>query len=111
MTLQQFISAGIEGGWKPFADEKVHKKFEIEEDGSPVFMTKVNVRRRHIADILLDPDLWRAVGKQSGWKIEKKHRRKYVVDFEDEAKTRHHRFLDLLWEGKTLLEALAESTV
>lgn len=70
MTAQQFIEKAIEGGWKPFPDERVHKKVEIDESGSwVVFTTKVNVRSRIVAEILLDPLAWQAVGKVERWDI------------------------------------------
>lgn len=104
---EQWLRDAIAGGWKPFDDEKVHKKFEIESDGSPVFTTKVNIRRRHIADILLDPLAWQAVDSIKKWKPG------VHISGKIHIKTtgwwyKMHDFIDLLAEGKSIEEALGE---
>lgn len=73
MTIQQFIERAIEGGWKP--DGKlVGAKIDYCHDGI-VYQIERGIagydgdfRNLHIAQILLDPSAWKAVGKVEGYK-------------------------------------------
>jgi len=67
MKIQEVITKSLEGGWKPF--DKFKKKFEL-EDGYAVFNDGVNIRRRSLSDILLDPSFWQALGKSLGWEAQ-----------------------------------------
>lgn len=119
MEIKQFIEKAIEGGWKPFPDERVHKKVEIEDVGihgfNAIFTTKVNVRRLAFFQIILSPLAWQAVGKVEGWKRNaiiqwydsfpnQKEREKYRGI--ESWKFQMHRMIDALAEGKTIEEYL-----
>lgn len=101
MTIQQFVEKAIKGGWKP-------KGTLYKED----FMDA------HI----LDPEMWKAVGKVEGWTEE------WIVAYclasqevrgEDalrisKAEYNMHRMIDALFRGKTtdeFLETLTQPTV
>ena len=97
---KQFIEDAIEGGWRKgyYLDEYVmeHASFRTigDEDRDS----------ESIGTILLDPLAWQAVGKTRGWytvKPPKGHR-------EDNASTYMFAFLEWIWEGKTIEEALGE---
>lgn len=107
MTIKQFISKAIEGGWddtdcafssvKPNIDWKV-ASWEYDEK------------------IFLDPKAWQAVGKVEGWyDIHCEHCPK--IDYseygepgececfaKDEWKVKMHQMIDALVDGKTLEE-------
>jgi hypothetical protein len=81
MTIQSFIEKAIEGGWRP-------KGTLYKED----FMDA------HI----LDPEMWKAVGKVEGWS-------KGLKGYSREVPWRRnmHRMVDALAEGKSIEEFLA----
>ncbi len=114
MNTQTFIELAIEGGWKPFLDDRVHKKVAMDEgDEWVVFTTKVNVRRRIVAQILLDPLAWQAVGKVKGWNAqfmigEEVEGKKEIHDLSPEWLYWQHKLLDLIADGKSIEEALGE---
>lgn len=99
MTIQEFISAAIEGG----ADVK--NAFGVVKSTS---------------DLMLDPEAWKAVGKVKGWKQSEdwkyKMYMKYHPDGEmtremvlcvDHWRVAMHKMIDQLAEGKTLEEYIA----
>lgn len=72
-AIEQAIKEAVKkGGFKPFDDEKV-RTCTVENTSWVIFTTKVNIRRRIIAEIFLDPFFWQALGKARVWKV-RKHR-------------------------------------
>ena len=87
-ATQQFIEDAIKGGW-PFSPLPENFKSATELAKEPEF-------------ILLSPLPWQAVGRTRGWE-----------DFGTQSevliprgKNEQHQFLDELWNGKTIEEAL-----
>ncbi len=115
--MEQAIKKAIEGGWKPFTDDKVKKRFELEEHYA-IFYDSVNVRRYAFSDMFINPKFWQALGKNMNWRSCYKHRmtnenilrcsicgRKPHVDplcsnIYDEWKDKWHSFIDHLASGK-----------
>lgn len=85
MTPQEFITAAIEGGWKTTG-------------GST------------LGEILLDPSAWKAVGKARGYPNGTEMYIPLWVYERNGARGRHHRFIDFLHDGLSLVDALKEST-
>lgn len=94
---QRAIELSIEGGWEDFRPKIVPTDNKDSEYST--LMQRVLHREMYIHRILLDPDFWKCLGNvlqldnyidwaHGGWKDQ------------------HHRFIDLLHEGKTIDEAL-----
>ena len=63
MTIKQFISCAIEGGWN---ESYTLKNFGIM--GDVLLVDGMRSKALIVAEIILDPSAWRAVGKVKGWK-------------------------------------------
>lgn len=59
MTQNTFIEKAIAGGWRKDANPI------LMEDGTLCLFTCT--QRLSFADVLMDPEAWRAVGKVEGW--------------------------------------------
>ena len=113
---QLFIEKIIEGGWgksikgTPKCDGNTciwYSDYNADDDEYTI------EARTSIDTILLDPKAWRAIGKSLKWKecIQncKEEKTDYCGGFHiPESKQKHHQFLDSLWEGKDINEALSD---
>lgn len=99
MTIQEFISSAIEGGfsfshWIKKGDITNIDFDSVWDDGKFYihFLSKEsNMMGFNIYKILLDPKVWEAVGKMKGWNSKEKQ----VVDVES--------FPFEEWEGKMIM--------
>ena len=88
--IKTFIKKAIEGKWRK---------------GDILFNT-ATVVNKYKYQILLDPLAWQAVGKVEGWgKCPKKCGIKGCAENPD-AQTHHEYFINDLWKGKTIEEAI-----
>ena len=122
---KQFIEDAVAGGWtvqkhhyaQPIAYKNVRSASEYhaviettetvlcEELGTEVPMTVSH----QINTVLLDPAAWQAVGKTRGWDKETAFttlNHDNVLIGEDAAFLKNREFLEHLWDGKTVAEAL-----
>lgn len=119
MNIKTFIEKAIEGGWKKEMPIKCID--HLSKDEKKVYFELVGYFHAYgipVAEILLDPLAWQAVGKVEGWDKDTPHDVLNIYDgsisgqwtFEDEVKRHMHRFIDALCDGKTLEGALDEAT-
>lgn len=101
---KQFIEDAIAGGWKeksrPIITERVGGELAVLfGDGKTDGMV--------LAEILLDPLAWQAVGKTRGWETGNP-----VDNFDpyEETRANMHDFIDHLADGKDVEEALSAIT-
>ena len=139
MEIEKLIEAAITGGWTAFDTMRSPHVIDMPNlnrcgdcfCANKEAHTHLRLEKMH-HEILLDPLMWQSAGKELGWKEKYKH----LIDnklrpalrcslcngkpmvgsghcswsIEDEWRTRQHRFLDALQEGKTLSEAVSEAT-
>lgn len=83
MTIKEFVSKAIEGGWE----------------------TNIRYPKWHFTDVVLDPKAWQACGKVEGW-VEESGAAVFFVGTEaNEVPEWHYNMLkmiDALAEGKSL---------
>ena len=101
MTVAKFIEKAIEGGWMELS---IHDAYRVDASGIVYEIGDAN-HEIGIAEILLDPAAWQAVGKVEGWSN--------AVPFDPDFNTREgwlenmHRIIDHLAEGGTIESYLA----
>lgn len=88
--IEKFIKDAIEGGWTGY-----EKHIELGADPENVaYLIAPNLDM--VAEILLDPEAWKAVGRQRGWGVSE---HPYWPH-------QWHTFIDHLADGKTIDQAL-----
>lgn len=100
---QRAIELSIEGGWT------FREGYDVKQLGLHVKVyyndpedTKITIDEYRM---LLDPDFFKCLGKALGWVVLKPSEMT-DEDYPEEYRNEHHRFIDLLHEGKTIDEAL-----
>lgn len=96
MTIQNFITKAIEGGWRL--------------KGYAGYYTKTVIMQwagNRAYEILLDPLAWQAVGKMEGWELEETSDPYRLLNGKSEAINNIHRMIDALAEGKTIEQFIA----
>lgn len=105
---ERWIRDAVAGGWSIRGDRYLTLRAVGKIN---LYFTGRGVHKKtfHIAEALLDPLAWQAVGKVKGWTGFHDH--EYDNDGiipMNEILYRQHLFIDLLAEGKTIEEALGE---
>jgi len=107
MTIQQFIEAAIEGGWKNDGQKVTNS---LQKDVTRALFSPQMTRLTSLQDMCLDPEAWKAVGKVKGWAemCDPYCRFENCADCSDEgAMQKMAKMLPFLWSGKTLEEYIA----
>lgn len=99
MTIKQFILTGLDAGWEP---KSLREEFTFAIKGGSWIYAMGNYYE------LLDPDLWKAVGKVKKWS----HLQVPDIEYKDYAITEEWQFrmymmINALISGKTLEEYIA----
>lgn len=105
MTIQDFITKAIEGWWEPEDPTMLMQNIKFLPTGMRFYLTgheRAGIYYAY-AEVFLDPEAWKAVGKVEGWQ---------EPDFYDTKPTkaylaRMHRMIDALAEGKSVEDFLA----
>lgn len=102
MTIKEFISAAIEGGW----DNTRVSSIWFRQDTGEMILNLFT--RADLSQLLLDPEAWKAVGRSKGWK------QGYAPDLEckeyemaEEWQFKMYMMLSELIKGKNLEEYIA----
>lgn len=101
-ATQRFIEDAIRGGWRDATNLRLsagYAKYDLPESDGWVSKAKTP-----IAEILIDPLAWQAVGKTRGWS-------RGIGGNVDHDKLRFLDFVDAIWSGKSIEEALAKTDV
>ena len=117
MNIKKFISLAIQGGWnvKSFLkmDEEIYKKYKNDD----VLAITISKAQALFAEILLDPEAWKAVGKTiKKWQDKDEQNARLtrqagggeMITGQYMWNKMMHRFIDALCEGKTIEEAIKE---
>lgn len=108
MTIQQFIESAIEGGWDGWS-------FDFSQSNEERLASILSCLDNYdagdgisTADILLDPEAWKAVGKIKGWSTKKSSKWPgYEEVWWEEWQYNMHRMVDELIAHYTLEEYIA----
>lgn len=96
MTIQQFIEKAVEGGWKPSNPHLA----KVDAAWIAAHYSMGN------AEMFLDPEAWKAVGKVEGWETSGWKRTAMAELFEFAWLYNMHRMLDVLAEGRSVKQYL-----
>lgn len=102
MTINQFITKAIEGGWKESLGgyvPLVKDTGELTED-SVEAVVKFIEREDLFHEMVLQPSAWQAVGKTEGWKSS------HNIAIQTEWSKKMHGLVDALIFGKTIEQFL-----
>jgi hypothetical protein len=106
-ATERFITDAIKGGWRWNGEKYLLDQCPM-DDMILRLKGSANRFRLPVQKILFDPPAWQAVGKTRGWIDHGKEANEMVYGkfIEQHWKTRLHRFIDHLADGKTIEEAL-----
>lgn len=105
MTITEFITKAIEGGWRPPNTAHVYGADAMDgvwvtDDRDTVFQLE-DIYLVH--EVLLDPKFWQALGKTKGWAVNTNR----IQDWDHEWLYRWHCMIDALADERTIEEYLA----
>ena len=104
MTIQQFIEAAIEGGWKNDGQKVTNS---LQKDVTRALFSPQMTRLTSLQDMCLDPEAWKAVGRLKGWKTDGMCGACEYPGSMDDPEWHMHQMVRALCNGQTLEEYIA----